>query len=998
MAPHIPPPPPPIMSSYVSSHTRILNIHSVIASLLLKEDGLAVLGEGMGTVAVLAIIMHVHYSAATGGTMLIVGAREGILEDARAHLKRIDPRLPVPPDVTADMPLSERNAAYAGGGALFATSRILAADLLTGRLPPKSVRCVVVMDAHRVVTRGDACGESFVVRLCREAHVGSSSASAVRVLALSDRPQALTGGLGKVERALKALSLRRLYLWPRFQSEVHAELGSPASAPEPVSVPCVVSPLTQRVYGCIVDVFHTSVLAAFKAAFAAGSRYVDASLLNSLSEVGAELVTGTRGAARVARELSEYMDSRWSDSTFPRRLKQAYLDALTLRALYAMVSRVDASAFLEHLEQLRATERANAVWLYADGADVLYEAASARVSSHNGNLPEPDPKWNAFLGAIEECTAERARLQASWRKRHARAPASSTFKEPPRHGIFVVCDGEARVQALQALLGCVDVAQCPNASSGAGAAAPASSVSLAQAMERGLAMALEMQAETRKRRKAARDAARIAARRRAAHGQRGGNLKRPRAQAMQSDSSAQGTHAAHASSDAGHDAEAARAMRLLGCRSVCTDVHWVASPAALARSLAAPEGDDTSFVVLYDPTPASVRAVELWAALRHAASTGSARAGSVAPALPKPRVYLLLADGFNGGESARFEAAVMSERDAFVNLIREKEHLAAPVSADGRAVVLPVPAGLATSIAPRAFHGATDTSNDQTRRAGGQASRAAAGRPAVVVDMREFSSSLPAVLHASGFAVLPATLEVGDYVLSPDICVERKSLPDLRQSLQSGRLHQQLCAMERHYESVLLLVEYRDDWSGKTPASGIGLLTSGEVGGGGGAAGARGDDGSGGGGSNSAAAALKEGAFQPTNSGPTEYDLQSRLTLLVLHHPRLRILWVDSNASAASMFAALKAGREQPSADVAAAVGSTEGGAMVDSVASEFLRRLPGIGEGNVRAVMRAAESLYDLGRLVLEGGDSALRAACGGARPFEALREFMMASTPTAS
>jgi len=118
----------------------------------------------------------------------------------------------------------------------------------------------------------------------------------------------------------------------------------------------------------------------------------------------------------------------------------------------------------------------------------------------------------------------------------------------------------------------------------------------------------------------------------------------------------------------------------------------------------------------------------------------------------------------------------------------------------------------------------------------------------------------------------------------------------------------------------------------------------------------------------------------------------------VLHHPRLRILWVDSNASAASMFAALKAGREQPSADVAAAVGSTEGGAMVDSVASEFLRRLPGIGEGNVRAVMRAAESLYDLGRLVLEGGDSALRAACGGARPFEALREFMMASTPTAS
>ena len=33
--------------------------------------------------------------------------------------------------------------------------------------------------------------------------------------------------------------------------------------------------------------------------------------------------------------------------------------------------------------------------------------------------------------------------------------------------------------------------------------------------------------------------------------------------------------------------------------------------------------------------------------------------------------------------------------------------------------------------------------------------------------------------------------QVGDYVLSPELCVERKSLPDLRQSLASGRLYHQ---------------------------------------------------------------------------------------------------------------------------------------------------------------------------------------------------------------
>ena len=62
------------------------------------------------------------------------------------------------------------------------------------------------------------------------------------------------------------------------------------------------------------------------------------------------------------------------------------------------------------------------------------------------------------------------------------------------------------------------------------------------------------------------------------------------------------------------------------------------------------------------------------------------------------------------------------------------------------------------------------------------------GRVQVIVDMREFRSSLPSLLHASGLLVLPVTLTVGDYILTPDICVERKSIPDLVSSFNSGRL------------------------------------------------------------------------------------------------------------------------------------------------------------------------------------------------------------------
>jgi DNA excision repair protein ERCC-4 len=61
--------------------------------------------------------------------------------------------------------------------------------------------------------------------------------------------------------------------------------------------------------------------------------------------------------------------------------------------------------------------------------------------------------------------------------------------------------------------------------------------------------------------------------------------------------------------------------------------------------------------------------------------------------------------------------------------------------------------------------------------------------PRVIIDVREMNSALPNLLHASGMVVIPLTLTVGDYILSPDICVERKSIPDLVQSFNNGRLY-----------------------------------------------------------------------------------------------------------------------------------------------------------------------------------------------------------------
>lgn len=60
-------------------------------------------------------------------------------------------------------------------------------------------------------------------------------------------------------------------------------------------------------------------------------------------------------------------------------------------------------------------------------------------------------------------------------------------------------------------------------------------------------------------------------------------------------------------------------------------------------------------------------------------------------------------------------------------------------------------------------------------------------------------------------AVLASVLQVGDYILSPEMCVERKSISDLKGSFISGRLYHQAEAMSRNYKTPTLLIEFERD-------------------------------------------------------------------------------------------------------------------------------------------------------------------------------------------
>jgi DNA excision repair protein ERCC-4 len=123
--------------------------------------------------------------------------------------------------------------------------------------------------------------------------------------------------------------------------------------------------------------------------------------------------------------------------------------------------------------------------------------------------------------------------------------------------------------------------------------------------------------------------------------------------------------------------------------------------------------------------------------------------------------------------------------------------------------------------------------------------------------VREFRAALPMVIFSKGFLVIPCTLEIGDYILSPRYAIERKSPSDLSQSLKSGRLFKQSMQLCSVYSKPLVLIEFQS-------LDSFGLR------------------------------------FSPFESG--ELDTPSRLVLLVLNFPKIGLLWSCSPQETVEMF------------------------------------------------------------------------------------------------
>ncbi|KAL0983956.1 hypothetical protein UPYG_G00135180 [Umbra pygmaea] len=788
----------------------------------------------------------------------------------------------LPQTVTSDVLSTERYKVYTKGGVLFVTSRILVVDFLTDRIPAQLISGILVYRAHKII---ESCQEAFILRLFRQKNKTGF------IKAFTDKATSFSSGFCQVERVMRNLFVKKLFLWPRFQVSVNSVLDR--HKPEVVELHVCLTPAMTAIQSSILDIMNACLkeLKRYNPTLDAE----DLSLENTLGNA-------------FEKTIRHYLDPLWHQ--LGAKTKSLVQDLKILRTLLLYLTQYDCVTFLNLLESLRSSQKnfgSNSGWLFLDSSTSMFVNARSRVyrvpeskkklkvaaevekqqstaEVKRELVLEKNPKWDALTEVLEEIEKENK--------------SSDLEPGPSLAGRVLICASDDRTCAqlheyirygsdslLNRLyartIGKRDASFDPD-----------------KQQVQGWSRKQPEEEKGTKGKKAK---------------QKSNSKKRPSltlTQMVGNGEGDQGRETGSSGEEGGRlskdeeDEEEKLKLDLSSdayygvLKEPLTVIHPLrgfTDPYSLTRVLHEVE---PSFVVLYDAELSFVRQLEVYKATR--------------PGKPL-RVYFLIYGGST--EEQRYLTSLAKEKHAFEHLIREKATMVVPEEREGREDT--------NQDLSRNPESANATTN--TRKAGGQEQPTEPSR--VIVDMREFRSELPSLLHRRGLDIEPVTLEVGDYILTADTCVERKSVSDLIGSLQSGRLYTQCLSMTRYYRRPVLLIEF-------DPAKPFSLV-----------------------------------ALTDFRQEISANDITSKLTLLTLHFPRLRILWCPSPHVTAELFQELKKGGSEPDAAVAQAITAesdtvAESSDLYNPGPYDFLLRMPGVNTKNYRALIKHADCLADIAKL----------------------------------
>eukprot|EP00039_Didymoeca_costata_P014120 m.224674 g.224674 ORF g.224674 m.224674 type:complete len:904 (+) comp15951_c0_seq21:138-2849(+) len=831
---------------------------------MLENDGVTVLARGLGSEALIHNFLKVHNHEAELVLVIGMSSEQQSLHSGMLRLSGLNPP---PRIITADSSVATRHEEYLKGGILFITSRILVVDMLMKRLPTHLVTGILVGNAHKVEQRTT---EAFILRLYRfENRAGF-------IKAVTDSPENLVTGFFQIDKILKALWLRKINIWPRFQKTIINSLAD--SQPEVVEVRITLTKLMEAVQFAIRDLMVACLQELKKARPALELQHLTADRI---------LFDG------FGQLLKSQLDPVWD--VLSSQTKQLYTDIRTLQTLVYRLHRDDCVSFYHYLMILRASSHAfnqHSLWLFLNASEDLLVNAKLRVFADKTTEDcvqfEAHPKWlklKELLGEIKMDGKMPGRTVIIVDDDHTRRQLEHFLREGAE---CVLANRFKRYQAWR-----VNEKKLNSI-----------------VLQKNRQGSLQQPKGRAKRRKIKEEREKVTS-------------QVPEVNAKD----------VIITDDAFLDSAVkseAKDTFLPGNAENNTEFHkyysMMSSDSCIALyPLTTESGSGNrvglsnflanfrpSNIIMYTPCLATMRQIEVFSSF----------------ARQRLNVYFMLYDG--SLEEQKYLTTVRREKEAFEKLIFHKQNSAVENDQDGRlghrqeqerAKHCPV----ATSLSSR------------------DARQAQTGLKIVLVDMREFRSSLPSHVHEHGMVkecglllacfsiiyfkdLVPITLSIGDYILSPNMCVERKSIPDLIGSLNSGRLLTQVESMTKYYDVPILLIEFDPD---------------------------------------------KPFTFLDELSGDIEYkSTMSKIVLLVKSFPKLRILWARSAAATAALFLDLKQHERQPDAGIAVSFDAGNIDAVEDGYASgpkAFLSKLPGVRPQNITRILDTVPDLLALSKISLQ-------------------------------
>ena len=1031
---------------------------------LYHEDGLAVLGRGLGTLLLLATFVRFYADPGPDGHAALVREEQqnerleqtaaaassaptaqtssvastvstpplvfvlGLKDSERRALVATlvdwgSPPELLPTEVTNESGQGkDREAMYKRGGVFLITSRILIVDLLTQVANPKDIEGILVAHAENVTEQST---DAFILRIYRTqkqwiaggggGNGGSTMVSTATagmpdaartvartsalspsphgfVKAFSDNCDSLMAGFAKVDKILKSLHVRRLYLYPRFHDVVASELEQ---------CPPYVDELHQQLTPAMKEI-QNAIAAAVQVCIRELKK--STSLIEwSSSDLTLENVVTTNFDMQISRQL-EHDWHKLSPQT-----KQLVNDLRTLRALFQYLIHYDCISFYKLIISIKTASvgaRHPSMWILDTSGDIIFTKARERIFKVTRPKPtkrvpnpvsrlkpilEENPKWRLLTQVVTE-------IRNDWpeRQEHNRRTGRSQTAGGARVLIMVkdertldsirtyLVEGRERIMTLRWVRYLEQVNDRSRAvARNAGGSSAISEESRLLLEEEGRArnflfgaeadrskhagakrkqplfvpdwkrkqrrIATEksrgdrmMQAEDLERRAILDEALEETEQDLLAGGQVGGGYSVKPSKQVDADLSSSGNDFSDDEDELPYKVGNLDELRLV------------------IRTYSSVEGDQTNlmlddlkpdYVVLYDAEPSFVRSLEM-----HASTSASAAAIPSNEAPPKEvgnnkksgsvgtdsdiskhdrlRVFFMLFEA--SCEEKNFLKALEREQRAFERLIQHKKTMPMPLNTINTSTQ---EMQLALGGAAGSYAGGSLPLSMDTRTGRGKAT-ANQQRREICVDVREFRSALPSILHQGGMRLAPATLTVGDFVLSKVHCVERKSISDLFGSFASGRLYTQAEAMCKHYKCPILLIEF-------DPSKSFCLQSGNDIGG-----------------------DIRSDA------------VCSKMSILALHFPKLRILWSRSPHETLRIFKLLKENHDEPDIDKAIEIGSNESlDALlgmdpsqevedgeeeneINESARDMLLRLPGITVQSARTIMAHCDTIAGLAEM----------------------------------